>query len=173
MKLKVTAQLAILFSTLLLTNYASASKTEMGARCIGNVKSPVKAICEDSVKAITPISVRVDHVALDVDQNLYTVFLHFNESAFSDPDLPFSAGWIGRETQAAQSADYIFARSFIKGLVEIGLDPSAKAHHQFVLVCSKKDGLKTVTGKPASILLGCARYDPNKDAIDDDYKISN
>ncbi|PRH42396.1 hypothetical protein C6T65_10135 [Burkholderia vietnamiensis] len=55
----------------------------------------------------------------------------------------------------------IFMNALIKNLMAKGFDPTA--HHTGIHICAQQDGLKTMTGKPAVIPLGCNHYNPYQD----------
>jgi hypothetical protein len=126
-----------------------------------------KRACEAAVKAasLSEESDRVDHVEIQIHSGVfgYDLYIHYRKDGFSGV-------WAGREVAIAYGDDYHLAREFVKQLVKISRDPSTAPNQKYVGACGEEDGFTTITGKPGIKLLGCAQYDPYKDAVDPDYK---
>jgi hypothetical protein len=126
-----------------------------------------KRTCEAAVKAasLSEESDRVDHVEMQIHSGVfgYDLYIHYKKDGFSGV-------WAGRQVATAYGDDYHLAREFVNQLIKCGRDPSTAPNQKYVGACGEEDGFTTITGKPGIKLLGCAQYDPYKDAVDPDYK---
>jgi hypothetical protein len=126
-----------------------------------------KRTCEAAVEAasLSEESDRVDHVEMKIHSGFfgYDLYIHYKKEGFSGV-------WAGQEVATAYGDDYHLASEFVKQLVKSGRDPSAEPNQKYVGACAEEDGFTTITGKPGIKLLGCAQYDPYKDAVDPDHK---
>jgi len=97
----------------------------------------------------------------------YSIYLHYGKNVFTSQRTR-------QETVIAFDNDYNLAREFVKQLINSGLDPAVKSSSRYVEVCSVVDGTDAATKNPDFELIGCARYNPEKDTIDPDFiKISD
>ena len=95
----------------------------------------------------------------------YDFYIHYRKEGFSEE-------WAGSEAATAYGDDYHLATEFVKQLVKHGRSPSREPDPKFIGACGEEDGFTTVSGKPGIRLLGCAQYDPTKDAVDPDFRPS-
>ncbi|WP_186181686.1 hypothetical protein [Burkholderia gladioli] len=134
------------------------------------ISTPPVAINFASVIAGVAHSVRFSTVVPTLTVNsedrgdeYVSITITYKTTAFPDVDPAAALQQTDDLKTAARSDIYIFMKEFIAALMKKGFDPTT--HHTGIYVCAEQGGLKTMTGKPAVIPLGCEKYNPYTDSV--------
>ncbi|WP_186087391.1 hypothetical protein [Burkholderia gladioli] len=99
----------------------------------------------------------------DRGDDYVSITISYKTTAFPDVDPDAALQQTDDLKTAARSDIYAFMKEFIDALMKKGFDPTV--HHTGIYVCAEQGGLKTMTGKPAVIPLGCEKYNPYTDSV--------